>query len=295
MLAVALMTAGAEAADVRVISAGAVRAIVTEMAQAYEKETGHTVVLAFGTVGVIRQRMAAEPADVVIMTDVAVDESTSRAPSWRAAARTSPAPAWAWAYAKARPSPTSPRRGIQAGAAGRQVHRLRGYRPGRDSGIHFASVLRALGIADAVKPKTTLVPGGYPAELVAKGEVKLVAHQIARSCRWKGVARWARCRRISEVTTYSAWWRPRPPPPSWPEGWSPSSPAPAFKAKFAAAGLDFQDGARRGRPASPRVRSSVDHEPPVRLKEPRADVAQGLALADQLVAESLALQYQQPG
>src|SRR5687767_15410692 len=76
VLAVTLMAAAAQAADVRVISAGAVRAIVTELAQAYEKETGNTVVLTFGTVGVVRQKMAAEPADVVIMTDVAVDESS---------------------------------------------------------------------------------------------------------------------------------------------------------------------------------------------------------------------------
>jgi hypothetical protein len=30
-----------------------------------------------------------------------------------------------------------------------------------------------------VKPKTTLVPGGYPAELVARGEVEVVVHQIS--------------------------------------------------------------------------------------------------------------------
>ena len=33
---------------------------------------------------------------------------------------------------------------------------------GATGGIHFASVLQRLGIAEAVKPKTTLVPGGYP-------------------------------------------------------------------------------------------------------------------------------------
>mgnify|MGYP003694218123 CR=1 FL=1 len=47
--------------------------------------------------------------------------------------------------------------------------------------------------------------------------------------------------------------------------------------------------------ASPRLRSSLDDEPAVRLKEPRADVPQGPALPDQFVAEALALQHQQPG
>jgi molybdate transport system substrate-binding protein len=65
----------AEAAEIKVLSAGAVRSIVTELAEAFRKETGQTVTLTFGTVGVVRQKLAAgEPADVVIMTDVAIDQ-----------------------------------------------------------------------------------------------------------------------------------------------------------------------------------------------------------------------------
>ena len=54
---------------------GAVRAIVTELAQAFEKETGHKVTMVFGPVGVTRQRLASDPADIVIMTDVAIDDA----------------------------------------------------------------------------------------------------------------------------------------------------------------------------------------------------------------------------
>ena len=65
--------AGAD--ELKVFSAGAVRAIVTELAQAFQQETGHTVTLSFGTVGVTRGKLAcAEPVDVVIMTDVAIDD-----------------------------------------------------------------------------------------------------------------------------------------------------------------------------------------------------------------------------
>src|SRR5213080_2385481 len=49
----------AQAAEVKVLSAGAVRAIVTDLAEAFHQETGHTVTLAFGTVGVIRQKLTA--------------------------------------------------------------------------------------------------------------------------------------------------------------------------------------------------------------------------------------------
>jgi len=67
----------AEAAELQVISAGAMRSIVTELAAAFEKETGHTVKLTFGTVGVIKAKLAeATPVDVVIMTDEAMRDMT---------------------------------------------------------------------------------------------------------------------------------------------------------------------------------------------------------------------------
>ena len=70
---------GAAATELRVFSAGAVRAIVTELAQAFQQETGHTVTLSFGTVGVTRGKLAsAEPVDVVIMTDAAIDDVASQ-------------------------------------------------------------------------------------------------------------------------------------------------------------------------------------------------------------------------
>ena len=70
---------GAAGAELRVFSAGAVRAIVTELAQTFQQETGHTVTLSFGTVGVTRGKLAsAEPVDVVIMTDVAIDDAAKQ-------------------------------------------------------------------------------------------------------------------------------------------------------------------------------------------------------------------------
>ena len=46
-----LVAATAQAAEVRVISAGAVKSIVSELAQAYEKESGNKVVIEFGPMG----------------------------------------------------------------------------------------------------------------------------------------------------------------------------------------------------------------------------------------------------
>ena len=91
---------------------------------------------------------------------------------------------------------------------------------GATSGIHFASVLDRLGIAEAVRGKTQLVPGGYPAEKVASGEAELVVHQISEIVPVKGVVLMGRCPRSSRrsPSTRRAWPRAarsrRPPAPS---------------------------------------------------------------------------------
>ena len=68
----------AQAGEVRVFSAGAVKSIVTELAPAYEKETGNKVVMEFGPMGFVRQKLASDPADVVIMSDTVLDDTIAK-------------------------------------------------------------------------------------------------------------------------------------------------------------------------------------------------------------------------
>ena len=58
--------------EVKVLSAGAVKAVVSELAVSFRQETGNSVQFAFDTVGALRQRAVTEPADVLILTDAAV-------------------------------------------------------------------------------------------------------------------------------------------------------------------------------------------------------------------------------
>ena len=71
---VVLCASGVEAAEIRLISAGAVRAVVEKLAESFAQETGHSVKGTFGPIGVVRKALAEQPADVVIATDVAIDE-----------------------------------------------------------------------------------------------------------------------------------------------------------------------------------------------------------------------------
>jgi molybdate transport system substrate-binding protein len=245
VLATAMLAAPgrAEAAEIRVLSAGAVRAIVTDLAQAFEKETGHKVSLAFGTVGVTRQRLAAEPADVVIMSDVAIDESIKQA-GIVSGTRTDIAR-------------TGMGVGVRDGAPTPDISTAEAFKrsllaaksltyvdpaQGATSGIHFAAVLQTFGIADAMKSKTTLVPGGYPAELVAKGEVEMVVHQISEIVPVKGVTLVGPLPKdVQKVTVYSAGIASKAAAPDVARAFVAYLTAPSVKPKFAAAGLDYKE------------------------------------------------------
>ena len=245
MAALGLLAAAtaAPAAEVRVISAGAVKSIVTDLAQAYEKETGNKVVMEFGPMGFVRQKLASDPADVVIMSDTVIEDSMakgavtpgSRSDIWR----------------------TGMGVGVREGAPKPDISSVDAFKralleaksivyvdpaSGATSGTHFAAVLQKLGIADAVKPKTKLVPGGYPAELVAKGEVELVVHQISEIVPVKGVTLVGPLpKEIQKVTIYSAGLAAKTTNAELARGFVAFMNRPAFKAKFAEAGLDYKD------------------------------------------------------
>ena len=245
MTAVALLlgSAAAEAAEVRVISAGAVRSIVTDLARTYEKETGHTVTLTFGTMGVVRQKLASDPADVVIMSDTVIEESMAKG-SVVGGSRTDIArTAMGVGVRDGAPRPDI----SSAGALKRTLLEARSITyvdpaQGATSGIHFASVLDRLGIAEAVKPKTRLVPGGYPAELVAKGEVELVAHQISEIVPVKGVTLVGPLpKTLQKLTIYAAGLAAKSAAPELGRGFITFLMRPEFRAKFAEAGLDYKE------------------------------------------------------
>jgi molybdate transport system substrate-binding protein len=248
-LAVVLVTAGAlgavpvAAEEIKVQSAGAVRAIVTELSEAFRQETGNTVSLAFGTVGVSRDKLAgSDPLDVVIMTDVAIDAAiregrvvsgtrTDLARTGMGVAVREGAP---------RPDIATPE-ALKATLLAANSLVYVDPAQGATSGIHFKSVLERLGIADAVRAKTQLVAGGYPAEKVASGEVEMVVHQISEIVPVKGVVLVGPLPGdLQKVTVYSAGLVTRSQQPSAGRAFMAFLARPAFRAKFAAAGLDYR-------------------------------------------------------
>ena len=243
MAALGLLVAAAtaQAGEVRVISAGAVKSIVTDLAQVYEKETGNKVVMEFGPM-VVSQKLASDPADVVIMSDVAIDESIAQG-AVVTGSRTDIARTGMGVGVRGRaPARHLHGRRLQAGGAGGQVDRLRRSGLWRDERCPLRLRTPELGIAEQVKPKTKLVPGGYPAELVAKGEVDLVVHQISEILPVKGVTLVGPLPKdVQKVTVYAAGVASKSTSTELARGFIAFITRPASKAKLAEAGLDYRE------------------------------------------------------
>src|SRR5215831_6454705 len=138
-----------QAAEIRVISAGAVREVMTELGQGYQAETGHTVRMEFGPVGVVRRKLATEPADVVILSDTALDQAIQQG-SVVVGSRTDigrTAIGIAVKEGARSPDISTPDALKQALLATRSLT-YSDPAQGATSGIHIASVLEKLGITD---------------------------------------------------------------------------------------------------------------------------------------------------
>src|ERR1044071_1171141 len=150
--------ATANAGEIKVLSAGAVRSIVTDLAQAFEQQTGHKVALAFGTAGQTRKRLAEQPADVVILTDAAIDESAAQG-AVVAGSRTDIGRTGMGVGVRdgaPKPDISTPEAFKQVLLAAKSITYVDPAQ-GATSGIHFAGILKSFGIAEAMQPKTTLV------------------------------------------------------------------------------------------------------------------------------------------
>jgi len=72
-LAIALLALPANGAELEVLAAGAVQAVVPKLAATFEGQTGHIVKLTYGTVGDLAGKVeAGERADVIIITPPAL-------------------------------------------------------------------------------------------------------------------------------------------------------------------------------------------------------------------------------
>ena len=246
-VAIVLATAvsSVDAAEIKLLSAGAMRAMVTELGAEFTRETGHTLALTAGTVGQLRDKLlAGEAADVVVMSDTAIDQLIGRGHLVRGSRVDIARTGIGVAVREGAPKPdiATPDAFKQALLSAKSIAYV-DPASGATSGIYFAGLLARLGIADAVKGKTVLrTGGGYVAELVARGEAELAVHQISEIIPVKGATLVGPLpRELQKVTVYSAALPTRATITEPAKAFVEFMTRPTFKARLAAAGLDYKD------------------------------------------------------
>jgi molybdate transport system substrate-binding protein len=191
-------TAGqAGAAELNVISAGAMRGPLQELAPEFEKTSGHKLKIEYGTAGAVEKKAGAEDAeyDIVILTKPRMDKLVKEAKiAGGATAVLFRAPiALAVKEGAAKPDIGSDEKFKQALLNAKSIAYV-DPASGGTSGIHLAKVLEKLGIADQVKAKTKLISAapdqGSPrvGEAVARGEAELGIQPISELNEVKGIA-----------------------------------------------------------------------------------------------------------
>ena len=170
-----------QADEIKVLTAGAFKPVMVAVAEAFEKQTGHTVKIENDTAGALLRRISGgEAFDLAIITPGALDELAKTN-------RVSPASitrlarvAIGVAVKKGAPAPDI--RTVEAFKTALLNARAVAYidpQAGGSSGIYLSGLFEKLGIADRIKPKAVLVPGGLVAERLVNDQADIALHQIS--------------------------------------------------------------------------------------------------------------------
>jgi molybdate transport system substrate-binding protein len=180
-LLAAVLTGHAVAADLVVVTAGAFKPVLLDLAPAYESRTHDKIALSNDTAGAVAERVAqGEAIDLVILPTGALDTLAKQG--------------------KIAPGSVIPvgKTGIGAivkqGAPAPDISSVEALKrtllaapsvayidpsSGGSSGIYIAKLLERLGIGDVIRGKTVLVQGGLVASRVSNGDAALGLQQIS--------------------------------------------------------------------------------------------------------------------
>ncbi len=173
----------AEAAEIKVLSAFGMQAVMEDLGPKFERASGHKLAITFATLGAVVKRIQdGETADVVVISRQGIDGFVK---DGKASAGNVTALARSGIYVAVRkgapkPDISSPEALKRTLLAAKSIT-YPNPSFGGANGIHIAKVLDRLGIANEMKPKTVFPksPGDVAVGvLVANGEAEIAVHQF---------------------------------------------------------------------------------------------------------------------
>jgi molybdate transport system substrate-binding protein len=170
------------AAEIKVVSGGAFKQVLSALVAQYEKESGNKVDVIYQTVGqhLALIRDGKEEFDVAVLTPEGID-GLAKEGKVVPGTRTDLAKVGVGVVVKAGaplPDISTDDAFKRALLAAKSVAYI-DPKAGGSSGIYVAGLLKRLGIAEEVNAKAVLVQGGAVADHVADGEAEIGVHQIS--------------------------------------------------------------------------------------------------------------------
>jgi molybdate transport system substrate-binding protein len=162
----------AEAAEVKVLCASAMRSAMNELGPRFERETGHKLVIQFDVVGALKRQIdAGERFDVAILTTPLINDAVKEG---KIAAGTRVDIARSGLGVIVRTDASKP--DINSADAFKRTMlnaKSISYAKEGATAIYLASLFERLGITEQMKAKTKFPPTGRLVQFVAKGEAEL--------------------------------------------------------------------------------------------------------------------------
>jgi molybdate transport system substrate-binding protein len=211
----------ATAAEIKVLSAGAMRAVLQQLAPAFEQSSGHKLVIEYATAGKVDEKVAAdEPIDVAILTKPRADKLVRSAKLVGGTTTELARVPIGLAVKKGAPHPDiSSVEAVKRTLLNAKSIAYVDPASGGTSGVFLAQALEKPGIAAELKPKLHLVSpaAGQSSprvgEVVARGEAEIGMQPISELMEVEGIDVVGPLRPNCKALTWSMW-PALPPSPS---------------------------------------------------------------------------------
>jgi molybdate transport system substrate-binding protein len=180
--ALSILTVGsADADELAILSAAAVRPALIQVPPVFAKSTGHQVTVSFGNATAIQNRVAAgDRVDLVILPPKQLDELIARDLLVQSSRADLGAVGLGIAIkANAEPKALATSAAFKDALLAAPSFAMPDPADGSTSSQHLVKVLQQLGIADAMRGKTRLFPDGTQAlQAVAHGEIAITVAPV---------------------------------------------------------------------------------------------------------------------
>jgi molybdate transport system substrate-binding protein len=190
-----LASGATDAAELKVLSAGSMRAVLQELGPAFEKSSGHKLSIEYATAGKVEEKVTADDTiDVAILSKPRADKLVRVAKLVGGTATTLASVPIGLAVKKGAPKPDiSSVDAFKKTLLNAKSIAYLDPASGATSGIHLAQALEKLGIAAELKPKLRLISASAGqdsprvGDAVSRGEAELGMQPISELMEVQGI------------------------------------------------------------------------------------------------------------